>query len=348
MLKLSICIPTYNFGKFIAETLDSIIPQLDDQTEVVVLDGGSTDNTSEIVQYYQSICPHIRYFRQSERGGIDKDMHLSVEKAQGEYCWLFSSDDVMQQNAIATILSEIKENHDVYLCNFTICGLDIKNTIKKHFILKGDKSLVFDLSDELIRKQYFNAATATPAFFSFMSSLVIKRSRWLETTGHQPDFFGSCWAHVARIFRMIPKGLTVKYLPLSFLRKRSFNDSFMDKGFIHRISIAIDGYQEIADIIFGASSFEAFNIRRALRHEFPLSTFLSAKQHARSNHDRKSLWRLYNKTYVDIPYRRHICSIFLLVTPARIISLLRYVYRLKKRIVGRLRLSHLKASSSVS
>jgi abequosyltransferase len=336
-IKLSICMPTFNFAKFIGETLVSIIPQLNDQTELVILDGGSTDNTEEVIQQYQSACPHIRYFREPQRGGIDKDMHLSVEKAQGEYCWLFSSDDVMQKGAIDTILSEIQHQHDVYLCNFTICGFDTSITMEEHFILKDKKPLTFDLSNASIREKYFTSATATPAFFSFMGSLVVKRSRWLETSGHQPDFFGSCWAHAARIFRMIPSGLTVKYLPSSFLRKRSFNDSFMDKGFIHRISIAIDGYQEIANAIFGKTSLEAYHIRRTLRHEFPIGTFLSAKQHIKTYQDRKELWRLYNKTFSDAPYRRWSYGVFLFFTPDLVIRILRFLYRRQKRTLSYIR-----------
>ncbi len=48
---LSVCIPIYNFAKFIPETLDSILAQDGaDEIEIVILDGASTDNTAEIVE----------------------------------------------------------------------------------------------------------------------------------------------------------------------------------------------------------------------------------------------------------------------------------------------------------
>lgn len=332
-IKLSICIPTYNFGKFIGETLESIIPQLNEKTEIVILDGGSTDNTKEVVQHYQKLNPNIHYFQQPEKGGIDKDMHLSVEYARGDYCWLFSSDDIMQKGAIKHLLSEIEEGHDVYLCNFTICDFDVKITMEEHFILKDQTPKTYNLSDASVRKSYFESAIATPAFFSFMSSLVIKRSRWMANSHHEPNFFGSCWAHAARIFRMIPEGLIVKHLPNSFLRKRSFNDSFMDRGFIHRIGIAIDGYQEIANQIFGETSLEAYHIRRALRHEFPNRTFLSAKQHIKTREDLKNLWRLYKKTFSDIPRDHWLFFTLIRLLPNRLISILRFLYRFKKKYI---------------
>src|SRR5580658_6364649 len=80
-MRLSICIPTYNFGAFIGETLESIAAQLQDGVEVVVLDGGSTDETAEVVGAFAQRHPQIRYHRQPERGGIDRDMARTVALA---------------------------------------------------------------------------------------------------------------------------------------------------------------------------------------------------------------------------------------------------------------------------
>ena len=52
-IRLSICIPTYNFGEFIGATLQSIIKQATDEVEIVVVDGASTDNTAEVVRAFQ-------------------------------------------------------------------------------------------------------------------------------------------------------------------------------------------------------------------------------------------------------------------------------------------------------
>src|SRR5438128_5691210 len=95
-VQLSICIPTYNFGAYIGETLESIMPQVVDGVEVVVLDGGSTDDTEEVVESFQRRSPALRYHRQDERGGIDRDLARTLELAHGEYCWIFCADDIMK------------------------------------------------------------------------------------------------------------------------------------------------------------------------------------------------------------------------------------------------------------
>lgn len=55
--KLSICIATYNRGKFIGETLDSILVQMEPGVELLVVDGASPDNTPEVMAQYLSLHP---------------------------------------------------------------------------------------------------------------------------------------------------------------------------------------------------------------------------------------------------------------------------------------------------
>ena len=76
---------------------------------------------------------------------------------------------------------------------------------------------------------------------------------------------------------MIPGGLRVKYLSGSYLLNRSGNDSFLENGLVNRISIAVNGYNRLADTFFGHNSEEAFHIRRVIKNEYILRELLSAK-----------------------------------------------------------------------
>jgi abequosyltransferase len=272
---LSICIPTYNFGRFIGDTLASIIPQATDKLEIVVLDGASTDNTREVVEGYRKIFPRLRYACLEHRGGIDRDIARMVDLSEGDYCWLFSADDTIGENAIHKALEQIKSGCDVYLLGLTVCTFNMK-PLCQHPILDHQVDTVFDLKDPRERADYFRHARTSTAFFSYMSSLIVDRSRWIDTEGDE-SFVGSCWGHVARIFRMIPKGLRVKYLPESYLYNRSGNDSFLENGLVNRISIAVNGYNRLADTFFGHNSEEAFHIRRVIKNEYILRELLSAK-----------------------------------------------------------------------
>jgi abequosyltransferase len=300
-LNLSICMPTYNFGKYIGETLASILPQMPSGVELIIVDGASTDNTEAVVRAYKDRYPdQITYHRLAARGGIDKDIAFSVSLAKGEYVWLFSSDDVMREGAIQKVLQAIQSHLDVYLCQYTLCGLDIKQRISDSRSLTAFSERVFDLSKEPERKEYFCKAWNTEPFFSFMSSIVINRQKWSQGSV-DPIYYGSCFAHVFRIFSCIPLGLTVKAVPDLLLYKRSENDSFMDKGIVHRIGIGIYGYTQIGRQIFGAHSDELKSIERVLRNEFNLRLFLVTKGTLLKNSkDWEQLNQMFASIYKDM------------------------------------------------
>ena len=331
-VRLSICMPTYNFGAFIGETLDSIVAQLNSDVEVVVLDGGSTDDTQAVVATYKDRYPQVTYVRQAARGGIDRDMARSVELAKGEYCWLFSSDDIMRPGAIQRVLAEISSGLDLYLCGLTLCDKQMK-VLADHKVSSVPWGTIFDLADEQQRSDYFAMAETTTAFFSFMGSLIIRRDRWNQHSLEEA-YVGSCWAHVVRILRMIPDGLTLKYIGESMLLKRGENDSFMEKGLIHRYAIAIDGFHRIAADVFGDKSSEAFEIRRVITNEFPFWSMYYTRAHCRKeglSADIPELDRLVAKAYRDPTMR----NIMRRIGYLRIVDIgyraLRRVYRTLRR-----------------
>ncbi len=221
--KLSLCIPTYNFGRFIGETLDSILGQDGaDEIEVIVVDGASTDNTTDVVTGLGNQYSQIKYFKLPAKGGIDTDMAKSVELATGEYCWLFSSDDTMIPGALRTVLNEIEQGNDLYLCKHTECTFDMQ-VITEWPILSLNSERVFDLANPKERAEYVSLATTSEAFFSFMGGLIVKKSKWDSVPLNQA-FVGSCWAHAARLFEIMPNGLTVKYMATAYLNRRSANE----------------------------------------------------------------------------------------------------------------------------
>ena len=272
---LSLCIPVYNFGAFIGETLASIIPQVTDEVEIVVVDGASTDHTADVIASVQRSFPRLRYHRLDKRGGIDRDMAIAVELAQGEYCWLFGGDDIMAKGAITEILTQIQGGHDLYLCESILCRSDM-TPIGKHNLLAAEHEQIFELADPAIRADYFSRARNTAAFFSFCSSLIFKKARW-DAAPVDDQFVGSHWDHVARFFRMIPHGLRIKYLSVPHLSKRGDNDSFIDQGIVNRYRITIEGFDRLSRAFFAPGSPEDFHIRRAMKAEHNLKALLDAK-----------------------------------------------------------------------
>ncbi len=330
-VRLSICIPVYNFGAFIGETLESIISQASDEVEIVVVDGASTDNTPDVIKIYQNKFSHLHYHRLKKRGGIDRDMAKTVELATGEYCWLFSGDDIMRPGSISRVIKEISSDIDLLLCESILCGFDMHPRMK-HKMMELDGEQVFDLGKESDRLRYFKLARNTGAFFSFCGALIFKKSVW-DLVAFSEAFAGSCWAHAARFFEIIHLGLKVKYLPNPCLDKRGDNDSFLDKGIVNRYRIGIEGYHRLADTFFGHDSVEAFHIRRVVRHEFPPPALLHAKLDCKKKNlheDRLVLDRLANQAYSDHSLISRMYLFFYKLTPLSFYHILKSVQAMLK------------------
>jgi abequosyltransferase len=199
-----------------------------------------------------------------------------VQLARGDYCWLFSADDLMEIGALGKVLTEIEKMHDVYLCMHSNETLEMRTINSSHPVLDLSADTAFEMADPAQQLRYFELAETTEAFFSFISGLIVKKATW-DTVPLNELFVGSCWAHVARLFEVMPNGLTVKFLAAALVRRRGDNDSFANRGIVRRYALAIQGYQNLGTRFWGESSRQAYHIRRVLRNEFRLRMFLHAK-----------------------------------------------------------------------
>ena len=132
---LSICIATYNRANFIGATIESIVSQVNDNIEIIIIDGASPDNTQQVIREYQKNFTQIKYYRLLEKGGVDRDYCKAIEFAKGTYCWLFTDDDILDQNAVNTVLTAIKtKKYALIVLNAKLCSRDLIQCYHKKFL----------------------------------------------------------------------------------------------------------------------------------------------------------------------------------------------------------------------
>ncbi len=91
-MKVSIVIPAYNVGEYLAETLDSILGQTYQNFEVFVIDDGSSDNTSAIATHYAHQDDRIHFIQQENRG-VSAARNLGIDYATGDLVAFLDGDD---------------------------------------------------------------------------------------------------------------------------------------------------------------------------------------------------------------------------------------------------------------
>lgn len=189
---LSICMATRNRAAFIGETLESIVSQATEHVEIVVLDGASADNTEEIVGRYQERFPRLRYFRQDTNRGVDRDFATAVDLARGEYCWLFSDDDILKPDAIRIVLDAIENDYALIIANGEVRNADLSKVLEaKRIPLTTNKTY------KPIENQFL--LTDTLDYLTFIGCVIIKRQLW--NAREKEKYFGSFFIHVGIIFQ---------------------------------------------------------------------------------------------------------------------------------------------------
>lgn len=97
--KVSVIIPCYNVENTINETLDSVLSQTYKNIEIVVIDDGSSDGTSKIIQSYADKFGHITVIVQ-ENKGLPASRNVGVEAAHGSYLVFLDGDDKLHPSYI--------------------------------------------------------------------------------------------------------------------------------------------------------------------------------------------------------------------------------------------------------
>jgi glycosyltransferase involved in cell wall biosynthesis len=95
---VSVILPTYNRGHFIAEAVESVLSQSFTDFEIIVVDDGSSDNTAEVMQGIAD--PRVIYLRQANQGRSNARNH-ALSRARGRYIAFLDSDDLFMPGKLA-------------------------------------------------------------------------------------------------------------------------------------------------------------------------------------------------------------------------------------------------------
>ena len=135
---VSVIIPTFNRGYCLEESIRSVLEQSFIDFELVVVDDGSTDNTSELVRRF----PAVKLIRLEEKNrGVSFARNRGVREAQGDWVGFLDSDDLWEQGKLATQVKWIERHPDlqmVYTDEIWIRNGVRVNPMNKHRKYSGD------------------------------------------------------------------------------------------------------------------------------------------------------------------------------------------------------------------
>ncbi len=139
--KISAVTATYNRGDFLPRCIESVAGQPYPYKEHVIVDGGSTDGTVDIIKAYAAKYPHIKWISEKDKGLSDA-FNKGLAMATGDAIGVIGDDDFYEPDVFAIIASEFERDVDVSLvagnCDIIRNDNSIRKTQKASFTNRKD------------------------------------------------------------------------------------------------------------------------------------------------------------------------------------------------------------------
>lgn len=182
---ISVIIPVYNLGKYLQETLDSVLAQTYRHFEIVLVDDGSTDCSREIILKSAQQYPEVIRYAFQENRGASAARNRGIELATGDWIALLDGDDIWKPQKLERQIQFLQ--HNPYL-NFVSAQAEIWGTQKLfHPFIPASPDVLWEL---LAQGTFITTSTV------LIRAEIIKKETFDETVKYANDY--ELWLRLAR------------------------------------------------------------------------------------------------------------------------------------------------------
>ncbi|MHB1004348.1 MAG: glycosyltransferase family 2 protein [Chloroflexota bacterium] len=214
-LLLSICIPTYNRAEYLRECLDSVLLSCQghaQMVEVLISDNASTDNTPAVTAEYSKNQAPLSYYRNKENVGSGPNFYLAVERAKGEFVWVFGDDDKMAPSAVSTVLELINSDFDLIVANCSVWSRNFQDLIRPRNIRLAEDTTFIDHNNLLSK--------LGPAL-GYISSVIVRRSLFLSADrGEYQRLEGTGFSFLDAVYSGVAGHCNARYIATPLILNR--------------------------------------------------------------------------------------------------------------------------------
>ena len=199
IMKVSVIIPTYNYAHFIAEAVESVLAQTYPIFEIIVVDDGSTDNTTEVIKQFGD---SVKYIKQ-KNGGVCAARNNGVKNASGDFIAFLDADDDWLPAKIEKQIAKFGEDEKIGLVHCGMREFDTESgeTVRLH--IEGEEGWVAD--DLLLFEK--------PVVIGCGGSILVSRKAFEEIGGFDINLkVGEDWDFCYRLARKFKVGFVREIL----------------------------------------------------------------------------------------------------------------------------------------
>lgn len=280
---LSIVIPVYNVEKYLAECLDSVFSQDLSECEIICVNDGATDKSSDILKSYQNCYSQLIVLTQSNKG-LSAARNAGMAVASGEFIYFIDSDDYLLRYSVKNIIDSIKSNKENEVVMFNAKINDDKLYISSFDFEKKDIHGVQFL------KNYYDINRCYPPFNVWL--YVYKKLFLKKFELHFLDNYFHEDIHFTLLVLYYAKNISFYDTPIYSYRLQGQNSistnvrlkNLSDKSNIHRLLNTIYKNNNFKDIYFYNCLFYSylFTLIQGVEHKY-----ISSKKEYFNNDDKK-------------------------------------------------------------
>lgn len=244
-IKTSVIIPVYNTGKYLEECIDSVFRQTQNETEVIAINDGSTDDSGNILCQLQQEHPGLIVITQ-ENHGLGYTRNVGLKRARGKYIYFLDSDDYILKDTLERCYDcAVKNKLDIVMFDaFSFEDSSERKAIKpnyddRHEIIKERNEVFSGIS---FLKRYCQSTYSPSACLLYCSADFLKRNDiW---------FLPRCFFEDNEFYcRVMTLAKRVMYIPQMFYQYRCRSSSITQTEFdLKKARDHIDVVSAIADL----------------------------------------------------------------------------------------------------
>lgn len=196
-IKISVCIPTYNKYDTIEYTISSVLNQLYEDFELIIIDDSNNNYTEEVVRKISQSDNRVKYFKNQERLGLVKNWNECIKRANFDYVYILHHDDFLMPG--------ILKKYNDFALQYPDCGLIHSNCYYislpyyKKTIGITQNSTIIEKGDQAVEKILFNNNLAC-------SSVMVKKKCYEELGGFDENAWVSpdweMWARIGQYYNI--------------------------------------------------------------------------------------------------------------------------------------------------
>lgn len=199
--KVSIVVPTYNLEKYVVKTLKSLESQTYENLEVIVVNDGSSDNTSTVArEYLATTCLEYKVI-DKPNGGVSDARNVGIENATGDFIMFLDGDDYIDETTLEKIVGKFKETD----ADFVYCGTKVVDEADNVLSMYSENSfLKKEISGkDMILKLLKQEVEIIPMHAMFCKTQIIKDNnvRFTKgcTNGEDQEFYFLYLCHCEKV-----------------------------------------------------------------------------------------------------------------------------------------------------